>query len=100
MNDLGENNLTLGISENDLAAATSWLTFGSGPIESGDRRSGLTQTIENPTAHAMCENAVARRSNRNSFQSDRPIYAGASRRLYTCARGPQSGCSAANPVLT
>jgi len=100
MNDLAENNLTLGISENDLAAATSWLTFGSGPIEPGDRRSGLTQTTESPTAHAMCESAVARRSHRSSFQSDRPMHARASRRVHTCARGLQSGRSAADPALT
>jgi hypothetical protein len=100
MNDLAQNNLTLGISKNDLAAATSWLTFGTSPIEWGIRRSGLTQATESPTAHARCENAVARRSNRSRFQSDRPMHAGASRRLHRCARGLRSGCSAADPALT
>jgi hypothetical protein len=100
MNDLAQNNLTLGISKNDLAAATSWLTFGSSPIESGTRRSGLTQATENPKAHTRCENAVARRSNRSRCQSDRPMHAGVSHRLQRCARGLRSGCSVADPALT
>jgi len=46
MNNFAQNNLTLGISKNDLAAAMSWLTFGRGPTEWGERRSGLTQGTE------------------------------------------------------
>jgi hypothetical protein len=100
MNDLAQNNLTLRISKNDLAAATSWLTFGGSPMAWGTRRSGLTQATESPTAHARCENAVARRPNRNRFQSDRPLLGGASRRSHRCARGLRSGGSAADPALT
>jgi len=99
MNDLAQNNLTLGISKNDLAAAASWLTLGSGLIEWGNRRSGLTQATEGRTAHAMCENAVARRSNQSSFRSDQPMHAAVWRRLHRFTRGVQSGRSAADPVL-
>jgi hypothetical protein len=100
MNDLAQNNLTLGISKNDLAAASSWLTLGSSPIAWGNRRSGLTQSTEGPTAHARCENAVVRRSNRSRFQSDRPMHAGESRRLHRCARELRPSCYAADPGLT
>jgi len=95
INNLTQNNLTLGISKNDLAAASSWLTFGSGPTEWGNRRSGLTQATEGPTAHAMCENTFARRSNRSEFQSD-PPHAAVLRRFEL---GPRSGCCDAHPVL-
>jgi hypothetical protein len=71
MNNLARNNLTLGISKNDLAAAISWLTFGSGRTEWGNSRSGLTQTTEGPTAHAMCENTFARWPGRSSAGSKR-----------------------------
>ena len=100
MNEVAQNNLTLGISKNDLAAATSWLTFGSGRIGWGNHRSGLTQATEGPTAHAMCENAVTRRSKQSRLPSDRPMHAAVWRRLHRFARGFQSGCSAADPVLT
>ena len=43
MNNLPQNNLTLSISENDLAAATARLTLGSGPTEWGNSRSDQTQ---------------------------------------------------------
>ena len=46
MNNFAQNNLTLAISKNDLADAMSWLTFGRGPTEWGNRRSGLTQGTE------------------------------------------------------
>jgi hypothetical protein len=99
MNDLAQNNLTLGISKNDLAAAPSWLTFGSGPTEWGNRRSGMTPVPEGPTAHAMCENTFVRRSTRSSFQSDRSTHA-APHRLHRFELGLRSGSSAAHPVLT
>jgi hypothetical protein len=96
MNDLAYNNLTLGISKNDLAAATSWLTFGSGPTEWGNRRSGMTQVPEGPTAHAMCENTFVRPSTQGSFQSDGSTHAA----LHRFELGLRSGGSAAHPVLT
>jgi hypothetical protein len=96
MNNLAQNNLTFGISKNDLAAATHWLTFGRGRTEWGDRRSVLTHATDDPTAHAMCENTFPRRSNRSCFPSDRPLRAVASHRLHRFAL--RSGCSAA--VLT
>src|SRR5215469_13679048 len=99
MNELAQNNLTLGISKNDLAAAPSWLTFGSGPIEWGNRRSGMTQVSESPTAHAMCENTFVRRSTRSIFQSDRSTHA-ASHRLHRFELGLRFGSAAAHPVLT
>jgi hypothetical protein len=99
MNDLAQNNLTLGISKNDLAAAPSWLTFGSGPTEWGNRRSGMTQVQEGPTAHAMCENTFARPSSRNSSQSDRPTPA-TLHHLHRFELGLRSAGSAAHPVLT
>jgi hypothetical protein len=100
MNNLARNNLTLVISKNDLAAAISRLTFGSGRTEWGNSRSGLTQTTEGPTAHAMCENTFARRLGRSDDRSDQLMRSAASRHLRCFELGLRSRCTAAHPILT
>ena len=59
MNNLPGDNLTLGISKNDLAAAIGWLTFGSGATEWGNSRSALAQATEGLTA-PLCGRAPSR----------------------------------------
>jgi len=92
MNNLPRNNLTLGISKNDLAAVISWLTFGSGPTEWGNSRSALAQTAECRTAHAMCESTFARRSGRSRYQSDHPMRSATSEHLHRFEPGLRSRC--------
>jgi hypothetical protein len=100
MNNLAGNNLTLGLSKNDLAAAISWLTLARGPTERGNSRSRLTQTTEGLTAHAMCENTFARRPGRSGYQSDHPMRSATSYHPYCFEPGLRSRCPAAHPILT
>jgi hypothetical protein len=77
MNNLAQNNLTWGISKNDLAAATSWLTFGRGPTERGEpsvrpeanhRGLGLTLCVRTPLRGGAVEaatNAIGRCARRH-----------------------------------
>jgi len=92
MNNPSRNNLTLGISKNDLAAAIGWLTFGSRATEWGNSRSVLAQTTEGLTAHAMCESTFARRPGRSGYQSDHPKRSATSHHLHCFEPGLRSRC--------
>jgi len=100
MNLLADGNLTLGIAKIDLATARGCLTLAAGPTEYGNARSGLTQATEGPMAHAIGENAFARRSVRSGFQSDWPVHFAALRRVHVSERLFQSGRRSARPLLS